>query len=119
MVGEWCAWWSVEADSERGRPVDGVPLAGQERVYWPRPEWGLPVYPSAAAARITHFLISIQGLLQQRGPPAVRTPGEAAHKARSGPGRAVTPEIVGLEGSVHAVRACFIETMSPVSCAGF
>lgn len=59
------------------------------------------------------------GLLQQRGPPAARTPVKAAQKARSSPGqgRNITLKIIVLKCSVHAVRVCFIETMSAVSGA--
>lgn len=59
------------------------------------------------------------GLLRQRGPPAARTPVKAAQEARSSPGqgRNITLEIMGLKCGVHAVRVCFIETVSSVSCA--
>lgn len=49
------------------------------------------------------------GLLQQRGPPAARTPVRAAQEARSSPGqgRNITLEIMGLKCRVHCC-ACLL-----------
>jgi len=69
MADGLCARWSMVADEECARSLDGVPLAGWECVYWPWPEWGLPVYPSAAPAPIAHFLIPLSALLQRRSAP--------------------------------------------------